>query len=447
MPAPRRLLLLSHLLALGVGGALAWKGHTRLQDRVLTEAAEAEAARSGAADEEAPQPRTRKSETRREEDLATAEDCHAAWLELDRRRLPRAQRLQIQTKIMEKWSKLDLEATLRIVFEEPSWESMHMDDTMIPSINLIGERPDEAWAMVEANSFGLDTGQLRWICLSNLIEKDPAKVADMLGDLPATNRREMVDELLDQWSEPDTQSGLGDEILSRMLALHGTEHGEEILSRAGKKMGSGSDPEEMRGKLVAAKDDASRRLYLSAWAASLKDSGEGYLATLAELPEDERSALAAEGLRLDSWGGDETFDQIHLAREAGHHDAVEASLTSGAFSTYAQNTSPEEAVRLADWALELPEGPQETELYWRAMQGASVNAFDHVRETCDALPPGWQREYGFLGLSYGAIWGNSNREAYHEALEKISDPVLREVAAQYELDWQSPDASVLPVER
>jgi hypothetical protein len=445
MPAPRRLLLLSHLLALGVGGALAWKGHARLQDRALTETAESEAAHSGSADAEAPQPRTRKSETRREGDLATAEDCHAVWLELDRRRLPRAQRIRLQSKIMEKWSKMDLEATLRIAFEDPSWESPY--EFMTPVINVVGEKPDEAWAMVEANSFGLDTAQLRWICLSNLIEKAPGKVAGMLGDLPATNRREMVDGLIDQWREPDTQSSLRDEILSRLLALHGTEHGEEILSRAGKKMGGGSNPEEMHGKLVAAKDEASRRLYLSAWAASLRDSGAGYLTALAELPEDERSAVAAQSLRLDSWGGDETFDQIHLAREAGHHDAVEASLTSGAFSTYAQNTSPEEAVRLADWALELPEGTQETELYWRAMQGASVNAFDHVREACDALPPGWQREYGFLGLSYGAIWGSSDREAYHEVLEKITDPVLREVAAQYELDWRSSDASVLPMER
>ena len=79
-----------------------------MQDAFLTDSAESEPVRSPATGTEETEARTRKSEIRREDDLATAEACHAAWLELDRRRLPRDQRLQIQTKILEKWAPLDL---------------------------------------------------------------------------------------------------------------------------------------------------------------------------------------------------------------------------------------------------------------------------------------------------------------------------------------------------
>ena len=418
---------ISHLAVLGIGvvaGLQSWP-----PDEVTAESTHSFESSEGTSS-------VRTTAIAPESPLLPASHYAAAWESLKDGGLSWKARLEIQEALLGEWSVIDLAAAIRAAFAE----GPRFQDDLLKSCNPgILADPAAAWQLAAGRAFGWESARVRKHWMKLVAEQDPLKVFSVLGDVPANERIDAVENLAVVWGYDSTDPHVRDEIWTKLLDLDGEPWGNMALFSAGQIIGSERRPQELLSLLEAARSPAERRLLGAAFAVSLYgQEDEEFAVEFGLIPVAMRAEVAAAGLIIDDSGTRRILEFAKLALAEVHLDAFPPAADHPAFADFAEETNypsvfPEngndddynnDPGGLADWALTLPDDPRVMGIFRIALQGAAKRGYSTIRAKVEVLPPGWQRDHGIAALVESARKAGE-MTIVDGLIETIGDPEIR----------------------
>ncbi len=293
------------------------------------------------------------------------------------------------------------------------------------------DRPLESWALITGGKYGVGAQILRRQWVTSVAAKDGALVVSMLREMPASLREFAVNHAMDEAKvHPERVNA----ILANLLANPPGAETDAWLKLAAANLPDGGDPVALREQWSALPAGSSRTLALMTWGASLRRADEATLLKEWEnIPEAERSEAVTAMLSPMSIESGSLTTAIDLAMEAGEW-ALLAEKAPERLRWHANNTDP---VKLAEWAMDLPEREETVELFHRAVDRYIGDDLPRARGWLEEMEPGdWHRERGLAEYSQQALRRHQDPEASRWALDQITDPALKQTAEGWRQDWE-----------
>jgi hypothetical protein len=422
----------SHAAALAVGIALAAALARKPADSPSNKSSESQAARENRSSR--PDRDTSRIGTLR------SEDYRRAWTALASKEHTILDRRGLQLELLERWAEVDLEGALQAAMGE-AW-----DNDYNPGFSVLGtaghpligafakafaERPLDAWKLINSGQFGVGTQILREQWVTRVAAKDGVLLISMLAEVPASLREGAVNRAME---EAKTRPGVLQAILAKLLALPPGEESDSWLKLAAANLPDSGDPVALRENWLNAQDGSPRTLALMSWGANLRRADEATLLKEWEnVPEDRRGEAAKAILSPMDYESKALTTAIDLAMQAGEWEFL-AEKAPEQLRWHAPHTDP---VKLAEWAMDLPERPETVELFHRAVDRYIGEDLPRAKGWLEEMEPGdWRRERGLAEYSQQALRRHQDPEASRWALDRITDPALQQAAEGWRRDWE-----------
>jgi hypothetical protein len=422
----------SHAAALVVGIALAAAVANMPADSPSNSSGESPAARE-----------TRSSRPGRETSkigTLRSEDYRRAWAAVASKELSLLDRRSLQVGLLERWAEVDLEGALQAAMAE-AW-----DNDYNPGFSVLGtaghpligafseafaERPLDAWELINSGKFGVGAHILREQWVTSVAAKDGVLLISMLAEVPPSMREGALNRAME---EAKTRPEVLQAILAKLLALPPGEESDSWLKVAASNLPDGGDPVALRENWLNAQDGSPRTLALMSWGANLRRADEATLLKEWEnIPEARRGEAAKAMLSPMNYESKALTTAIDLAMQAGEWDFLAANAPEQ-LRWHAHHTDP---VKLAEWAMELPERPETVELFHRAVGRYIGDDLPRAKGWLEQMEPGdWRRERGLAEYSQQALRRHQDPEASRWALDRITDPALKQAAEGWRQDWE-----------
>ncbi|WP_035609749.1 hypothetical protein [Haloferula sp. BvORR071] len=424
--------IITHAAAVAVGIALA--------AAIATKPAEA----SGSAEASLTERATASRESQPGRTVAArkpkAEDYRRAWQAVAAKEHNILDRRSLQLSLLARWAEVDLQGALEAAMAE-AWDNDYNPGFAVYGtaghvlIDAFGkafqERPLEAWALISSGRFGAGSAILREQWITSLAKRDGGLVLSMLGEMPPGKREFAINAVM---NEAETNPAKMKELLAKLVANGSGAQTEDWLKIAAAHLPDGGDPAALREEWAALPEGAPRTLALMTWAASLKRADAATLRSEWERIPEEQRGEAAKAIYLPmNAGSPELMTAMSLVMQAGEWDFLKDKATDD-FRFYAMRADP---VKMAEWALDLPERPETVEFFHRAVDRYIGDDMPRAKDWLEAMEPGdWHRERGLAEYSQQALRRHDDPEGSRWALDQITDPALKKMAEGWRGDWE-----------
>lgn len=369
-----------------------------------------------------------------------SDDYRRAWAALASKEHTLLERRGLQIQLLERWAEVDLEGALQAAMAE-AW-----DNDYNPGFSVLGtaghpligafakafaDRPLDAWELINSGKFGVGAHILREQWVTRVAAKDGVLLISMLAEVPPSMREFAINRAVE---EAKTRPEVLQAILAKLLALPPGDESEKWLKLAAANLPDGGDPVALREQWLNSQGGSSRTLALMSWGASLRRADEATLLKEWEnIPEDQRGEAAKAMLSPMDYESKALTTAIDLAMQAGEWDYLAAKAPEQ-LRWHAHHADP---VTLADWAMDLPERPETVELFHRAVDRYIGEDLPRAKGWLEEMEPGdWHRERGLAEYSQQALRRHQDPEASRWALDRITDPALKQAAEGWRQDWE-----------
>lgn len=195
----------------------------------------------------------------------------------------------------------------------------------------------------------------------------------------------------------------------------------------------------MHTEFLGAASEADRSAlvheYGEALAATSIDTIEG---ELLRTPEKERGRLL-RAIFIYSQPGKNTFRLVGMLLEKGEYAAIQDKVNDH-LRAYAAD--PAKQLELADWATTLPELPEAHKIVHRSVEPFFAHDPQEARVWLEKIPAdNWTRNYALAEFSQQAVWKRNDSESSWWAIERISDPKLKQTVVQWRGNWKPPSGT------
>jgi hypothetical protein len=225
--------------------------------------------------------------------------CASAWESLKDGRLTRSDRIQIQVKLFDEWSRHDLSAALIAFCSESGLYSLQDADMFYGDLlPVMKANPEQMEELLASGRLGLKTGFLRATWFRNLAEAAPVGVLNRLAELPASQRKETLDcvvaNLPSLLEDPATWKAGMDRISAILAGPQGKQDVESITSA----LAYHHSYEDLNSAYLATEDLRLQELFVQAAGTAFERrepllGSSGIAAEIQSLPEPLRSAVSA----------------------------------------------------------------------------------------------------------------------------------------------------------
>jgi hypothetical protein len=273
-PARRTPLTLSAALLLGVALGLAGPREKKPAPEGLPAPAAASAPAAPAAG--APSSRGRAASSSARTSAVSKPDAYAAaWELLQQRDLRRSERQELESALLEEWSKIDLRAALHAAAAR---EANHDKDPFkwspfLECLDEVPHQPDLVWELVSSREYGLHTRDLRREWILSCEESQPLQLIRRLPDLPAEDRAAAIQMAVLYTHRQDEPAPGKDEVVAAVLALRGTPDEAAAVEGFATGLSSSIPTSEVEELLLDPPDPELRDFYLAAYAIAIDGGG------------------------------------------------------------------------------------------------------------------------------------------------------------------------------
>lgn len=358
------------------------------------------------------------------EALKTA-DFQMAWDALPAGNRSRAERLDLQRQLLEKWLVVDLQGALDAVINQ-AWDENAGDpfaENVFPSAlsRAFADRPLEAWKLIQSERYGLATHMLLRQWLDSVSKDNSDLLPSLLPELPKSLQERAISACLAQ-QQPGADR---DAMLARIIAQAGDDH-RDWLEEAFKRMPDMGDPAALRESWAALPAGTAREIAMLKWGASLRtQDADRVSAELAAVPPAAKEA-AAEAM----------ISQLHV-ESAGLLAMLSFAMTTGSWESLAKSKMPSiveslghadflDAEKTAGWATRLPPQAGNVEIYRAAVARYIWRDLPRAKKWLGAMEDGsWQKENALAVYSRDAMNYRENHEESQWALDSINDPQVK----------------------
>ncbi|HEY1123030.1 MAG TPA: hypothetical protein VGE67_15565, partial [Haloferula sp.] len=369
-------------------------------------------------------------------------DFKAAWDAVASKSLTFSERMRLQRDLLEKWAEVDLQGALDAAMAE-AW-----DNDYNPGFEMLGtsgnlyieafrkafaDRPLDSWALISSGRYGVGTEILRKQWITSVAAIDGPMVLSVIGDMPnGTSAKEFAVEeaMRSAATNPDRQAA----VLAKLLELPADEQTERWIQKSSAYLPTDGDPAALRGEWTALPAGTQRTLAIMKWAASLKMADDAALRDeWSHVPVEGRAGAVDALLSSTSYDTKSLLTILDLTMEAGQW----TKLSKEGHEKLIFNSAGIEPVKLAEWAVKLPEREETVELFHRSVDRYISEDMPRAKEWLEQMEPGdWHRERGLAEYSQQALRSHNDPEASRWALDQISDPALKEKAEGWRRDWE-----------
>lgn len=363
------------------------------------------------------------------------EELAAAWKELAKRRMTRSDRFALQVEILQRWGERDLEAAMAAALAEPWDEAGHggrIEGLLERGFKqVILDRPDDVWRMIEAKRFGmLGSALVRRAWASVLSAENPdhfftyppeMKGVVLRGALEAAGsairNEEQAVRLWEQLSKKDDWMGGSAEIPDGLLVrLQYMIPAESLFSA----MREGREP----------------MASLSARALALRENLNGgnmdFAGRVAKVPESVAGQYALESMKLTHGDRGKLMERFEFL-VGGNHWPELADPTAAAKVKEMASLMPSR--ELAEWVVTLPARDETTSMFHRGVEPFIREDPAAAWEWISALEEGPWRDRAFAEYSQQSLHQRKDLSKSREALDQIGDPEFRKIAEQWRKTW------------
>lgn len=362
-------------------------------------------------------------------------DLAAAWDELAKRRMNRSDRVALQVAILQRWGERDLEAAMAAALAEP-WDDAgdgeRIEDLLEQGFKqVILDRPDDVWKMIQAKKFGiLESALVRRAWASVLCAGNPdlfftylpeMKGAVLRGSLEAAGsaikNQEQAVRLWEQLSKKDDWMGGSAEIPEELMVRLQFVMPRETLNSA---MRDGREPM------------ASLSARMLAMQVSFDGRRADFATRIEEVPEGLAVKYALESMRLTHGNRGELMEHLEFL-VGGNHWPELADPVAAAKVKEMANLMPSQ--ELAEWVESLPARAETTEMFHRGVEPFIREDPAAAWEWISGMEDGLWRDRAFAEYSQQSLHQWKDLAKSREALDQIADPEFRAVAEQWRANW------------
>jgi len=369
-----------------------------------------------------------------------SEDFRRAWGTLASKEHSLGDRRGLQLELLVRWAEVDLEGALQAAMAE-AW-----DNDYNPGFSVLGtaghpligafakafaERPLDAWELINSGKFGVGAHILREQWVTRVAAKDGVLLISMLAEVPPSMREFAINRAME---EAKTRPEVLQAILAKLLALPPGAETDHWLKLAATNLPDGGDPVALREQWLNSQGGSPSTLALMSWGASLRRADAATLLKEWEnIPEARRGEAAKAMLSPMDYESKALTTAIDLAMQAGEWDFLAAKAPEQ-LRWHATHTDP---VKLAEWAMDLPERAETVELFHRSVDRYIGEDLPRAKGWLEEMEPGdWRRERGLAEYSQQALRRHQDPEASRWALDQITDPALKQAAEGWRRDWE-----------
>lgn len=361
-----------------------------------------------------------------------SKDYKAAWDAIGFRNVTVQERSQLQRMVLAEWAETDLEGAMKAALAS-TWDGERGEGTvenLLWSFNAaFGKRPLEAWDIIQSGRLGLGASLLENQWVSSTVHKDPMLVMSVFEDLPARSKGNTLSNIA---SMAKNDPAMRAEFLAKLGKLPQTEQYSSWVGEVVKVLGPTGTPAEIALKLSEATTDQQKTLFIHEFGASLRDADAASMkAEWSKLPADLQ-ARAARSL-LHHADASKNIPQImDLFVETADWKSLGEQASK--LKDYArQSGNPAE---VAAWAMKLPERPETTQLFHRAIEPYIQSDPAGARSWIESMPAqDWRRDRALAEYSQQQLWKIRNEQESRWALDQISNPTLKAEATKWRADW------------
>ena len=127
------------------------------------------------------------------------DDFAGAWKEIASRDLTVSQRLEMQIKILNQWTKVDLEAAMHAALDN-AWdggtEKGGVGPLMVAFGDAFRENPLKAWDLMQSGKLGLGAALFERQWIESAAEKEPAFLFSVAPKISATWRKHAIEQAM-----------------------------------------------------------------------------------------------------------------------------------------------------------------------------------------------------------------------------------------------------------
>jgi len=362
-------------------------------------------------------------------------DLAAAWDELSKRRMNRSDRVAQQVAILQRWGERDLEAAMAAALAE-SWDDTGdregIEDLLQQGFKqVILDRPDDVWKMIQAKKFGiLESALVRRAWASVLCAGNPDLFFTYLPEMKgavlraalesaalAIGNHEQAARLWEQLSKKDDWMGGGAEIPDGlMIQLQYIVPSESLLSA----MRDGREPMASLSARTLALREVQRR------------GNVDFAEQVANVPENVAGAYALEYMKLTQGNRATLMEQFEFLVGGNHWPELADPAAAAKVKEMARLMPSQE---LAEWVESLPARAETTEMFHRGVEPFIREDPAAAWEWISGMEDGLWRDRAFAEYSQQSLHQWKDLAKSREALDQIADPEFRAVAEQWRANW------------
>jgi hypothetical protein len=425
-------LIVTHVLALACGLLVAWLKRSEVHTEPSTELSKRSSVSSHAQ-------RTRSADVSgvaatRPVKSWRASEYQKAWIAVRTAQLSTSDRIQAQRSLLEAWAEVDLAAAIEAALAE-TWDSDTEGyyDRCGALLDVFSGafvmNSEESWALIKSGKFGVGTGMLRNIWLSNVSFSKPLLVAGMLEELSWRDRSAAINEIR---SGMHVNSKERDLIIAELA-----KYPKDIVStnqllpflQLGKIYNKGEQLLEAAANQPPRIAEAmalqfGNRLYKS----------ETFLTEVSQLPDHMKIAALTGAMNYAS-----SDDSAHFTEVLDMMVNAEAWTELDQFnlpSRMKQSAERGDPALIADWVTKLPVREEFTEAIHRGVEKYVRDNMEESRTWLAQIEEPVWRDHAYAEYSQQALHAKGDAEASRWALDQIQDATFKKEAEAWRSNWE-----------
>ncbi|WAC19130.1 hypothetical protein OVA24_18035 [Luteolibacter sp. SL250] len=359
-----------------------------------------------------------------------AADYRKAWDAIAHRNLTPAERVELQKRLLEQWSLVDLEGAMEAALEN-SWEG-ELDKLLTAFGGAFTKNPIEAWRIIQSGTLGPGSAWFRWQWLDSVSKENPLLVLSYFHELPTGLRRTGLSQVMRKHPGNPEVISAARRMLEGMPADSVTKG---LAADYFDLVPPTETPAELGARWAAATTEREKLIALQALIGSLRKSDMATIrAEWMKLPPDARKDLTSTLLTSPTMLP--PTDLLDLVIENGNWEMFKDPRISGMEGALAKHARTAEPIALAEWGLRLPDRPETLDVFRRAVSGYIDKNYMEARDWIFSIPEGdWRRERALAEYSQNALWAKKDPEGSQWAIDRIKDPKIKGTVINWRKEW------------
>lgn len=363
-------------------------------------------------------------------------DYRKAWDAIARRNLTPRERAELQKRVLEHWSLVDLEGAMKAALESPWDGGIETSGVgyLVPAFSAaFMKNPIEAWRIIQSGNLGPGAATFRWQWLTDVSKEHPLLVVSYFNELAPPLMKSALNQVMKKHPGNTEVSAAVRRMLEGLPADAVTKGLAADYFDLAPPM---ETPAELGARWAAAATEREKLIALQALIGSLRKSD---LATIRaeweKLPPDARNDLTSTLLTSYNLNHPPTA-LLDLAMQNGNWELFKDPRISGVEGALAKHARTAEPIALAEWGLKLPDRPETLDVFRRAVSGYIDKNYVDARDWILSIPEGdWRRERALAEYSQNALWAKKDPDGSQWAIDQIQDQKIKGTVINWRKEW------------